>query len=276
MPQNLRLQLSRRGTIFRRNMGKGPIWTFEKIAEFFEKNGRWSDPHLMRRLSFLSYDFDHFELQAPPLERICRFLFEHNHFEPVSTATAQVDDVALPQFLQNRKGTPLVLGILFRVLGQRIGVRLDFIRCPDHFILKLRQQAESCFIDLISKAKPLTSTEMLNTIQKLRDRCEISTELSFETLTEDQVFVSYLNQLKEVAFRSKQDQLMVVILDLILKLDPKNLSILRERSLAKYRLQNFSEALLDLKRYFSFMNPDHPSDELTRIYSELQNHQTSH
>ena len=66
------------------------------------------------------------------------------------------------------------------------------------------------------------------------------------------------------------DQRVLTIYEYLLALQPKNLSLLRDRSMAYFRLNRLSESFADLKRYLSLSEPSRLPDELLSIYETLR------
>ncbi|HEX4923659.1 MAG TPA: tetratricopeptide repeat protein [Bdellovibrionales bacterium] len=222
---------------------------------------------LTKRLTFSAFDL---ASRLPPkfgIIHLAEYVFEDQGFKPVDDALADVDELLMNGVLQNRSGSPLAIGIWLRALAAKAGLDASFIQFPDLSILKCRAGEERIFLDLRQRGKVLNRGEMLELLQKNQPK---SDNISFEPLQEEAVVARYLKRLG-LEYQDRGDDLRaLVVYDALIELQPKSLSVLKDRSMAYYRLGRKNEALQDLKRFFSFSAPDQQPPELLQIYSALQ------
>lgn len=245
----------------------GPIWAFERVADVCERLSGVASVQLAKRLTFSAFDL---ASRLPPnfgVRQLTEYLFEDQGFKSVDDALADVDELLMNGVLQNRCGAPVAIGIWLRALAAKAGLEANFIQFPDLSILKSRDGEERIFLDLRQRGKVLNRGEMLDLLQKNQVKAD---RISFEPLPDESIVVTYFKRLGLEYQDRGDDKSALVVYDALLELRPKSLSILKERSLAYYRLGRSSEALQDLKRFFSFSTPDQQPPELLELYSSLQ------
>lgn len=67
----------------------------------------------------------------------------------------------LPQVLERRKGLPITLGIIYLLIAQRIGLELEPVGLPGHFVVGCFQEDEPFFIDPFEQGVFRTSGEIM-------------------------------------------------------------------------------------------------------------------
>jgi regulator of sirC expression with transglutaminase-like and TPR domain len=249
---------------------QGPIWTLETAASICERLTQVTGARPSRRLSFLFYEFKSLASGTVEVRHISEFIFDRLGFKTVESKLADLNDLLLPEVIQNRAGIPLTLGLLFRGLAEKVGISTCFIRSPDLTLLKCRQDGESKFVDLSQNGKILDNAEMLSLLQKKQQGLNSSGSISFEAMEEETILGLYFNRLCQEFLLRNQDQKLITLYEAILRLQPKNFSVLRDRSMAYLRLNRFQEALLDLKRYLSFSEPSQQPQELINLVKKLE------
>ncbi len=86
-------------------------------------------------------------------------LFEEDGFSGNTEDYYDVGNSLLDRVLATRKGIPISLSVLFAAVCARVGVQLDMIGLPGHFLLATRPQAvdeERVFVDAFHGGRLLT------------------------------------------------------------------------------------------------------------------------
>ncbi len=247
-----------------------PVWAFDRLAEVCERLSGVASAQLSKRLSFMAYEL---ASHLPPrcnISHLAEYLFEDQGFKSTEDALADVDEIVISEVMQKRVGIPMALGILVKSLASKVGIDARFIQFPGLSILKSKEGQETFYLDLKRRGKILTRDEILELLHQealVEKRCD---KISFESIADEDVIAQYLIRLGIEYQDRRDDQRSLTIYEALLNLQPKNLSVLRDRSMAYYRLNRFGEALQDLKRFFSFSNPDQQPPELLELYQDLR------
>lgn len=235
--------------------------------------------NLIRRLQFLCYELrsqlSEKETPENKLKILNEFFFSVKNFS--SLASHEYDEIPyqsllLEKALLQRTGSPLIITLIYNHLAQHIGLPLYFIDLEPKCFLKYIGETSTIYIDLSRGGKFLTAEELLENMRRRLKDHKISISQICETLTPLQFLVSYLASLKTYLTRHSKLEQLLIIQNSLLDLLPQNLHLLGERALIFYKLNLHKNAILDLKRYFSFQHRERAPQELVRLYDELIGH----
>ncbi len=235
--------------------------------------------NLIRRLQFLCYELrsqlSEKETPENKLKILNEFFFSVKNFS--SLASQEYDEILyqsllLEKALLQRTGSPLIITLIYNHLAQHIGLPLYFIDLEPKCFLKYIGETSTIYIDLSRGGKFLTAEELLENMRRRLKDDKISISQICETLTPLQFLVSYLASLKTYLTRHSKLEQLLIIQNSLLDLLPQNLHLLGERALIFYKLNLHKNAILDLKRYFSFQHRERAPQELVRLYDELIGH----
>jgi regulator of sirC expression with transglutaminase-like and TPR domain len=153
--------------------------------------------------------------------------------------------------LDRRRGIPIALSTVYIEVGRRAGLPLEGVSFPGHFLVRCRdgETGELLVIDAFNRGVLLSERECL---ALLREQAGAEARWSAALLAaadRRQILTRMLGNLKRayVALRAFPQARRVS--DLLLALDPSNLTERRDRGLLSYHLEDFSAALRDLERY---------------------------
>lgn len=81
-----------------------------------------------------------------------------NYYDPVNSFLTRV--------LNTRQGIPVSLGVLCMLLARRVGLQLDGVNMPGHFLLRYASQNELLFIDPFNAGELLSESECKHFLEK--------------------------------------------------------------------------------------------------------------
>ena len=90
-----------------------------------------------------------------------RVLFHEAGFRGNTENYADPLNSFLPQVLERRKGIPISLGIVYLLVAQRIGLELEPVGMPGHFLVGCFTEAQPFFIDAFEQGAFRTPAELL-------------------------------------------------------------------------------------------------------------------
>lgn len=165
--------------------------------------------------------------------------------------TASYDDPAnsyLSEVLRRRQGIPITLSLVYMEVAQRVGLRCDGVGYPQHFIVRCGDTEAPIFIDPFHQGSRLDRQELLAGLRTL-DLAGASPESFLAAVTRRQILQRMLNNL-HLTFRRAQDiEHWLAVLELQVRLEPWNASLIGQRGMLHYRQGNAGLALADLERY---------------------------
>lgn len=176
----------------------------------------------------------------------------------------------LNDVMDRKTGIPITLSTLYIALASRVGLGLDGVGFPGHFIVKYSGPGDEILIDPFNKGRILSDKNCQDILNRMfGSRVQFRREM-IATSTKKQILSRMLNNLKGIYVDSKNHQKALSVVELILELKPESISELRDRGLLYYKLECFSQALHDLETYLN-LSPDALDREvMTNIVSRLK------
>ena len=87
--------------------------------------------------------------------------------------------------LETRQGIPITLCILYMLIAKRLGISLEPINFPRHFLLRLKTKNEDSYVDVFQKGKRLTQQDIRNMDEETRVEYPIATPIEVNFATPD-------------------------------------------------------------------------------------------
>lgn len=205
------------------------------------------------------------------MQAINRRLFEElgyagNHDEYYDPRNSYLNEV-----LTRRLGNPISLAVIQMEVAQRLGVALDGVSFPGHFLVRLPVDDGVLVMDPFNRGRPLNADEL-----RQRARPHFGEDVPDEALLQildpappRAILVRMLRNLHGLYVESSDWGRAVRCSDRILRLAPDNADALRDRGLGYSELGYEAGALRDLGRYLQAM-PD--ADDAEAIRHRLVEH----
>ncbi len=159
------------------------------------------------------------------------------------------DNSYLNVVLERRKGLPILLCVVLMALGRRLGLQVDGIGFPGHFMARYEDSGGVWFLDPFHGAvvAPQAIEAYLGRIFKRPIR--LGRE-AFVPVTTVALALRILNNLRNVYRGSGDLDLSGVVLDYMLAVSPSSAHLWRERGVIGYRTGELESARRALRRYF--------------------------
>ncbi len=214
--------------------------------------------------------------EAGDVERIRalnRFLFEEQGFGPNASDFADPRNSFLNEVLERRVGIPITLSIVYIEVGRRIGLALDGLSFPQHFLVRCALADGAAVLDPFLGGASLSIDELQRRLGALRlghrpSRAEVSALLTAASRRE--ILARMLRNLKAVYLEAERFGDALVAVDRIVMLTPTAATELRDRGWLYHRLDCFGAALADYRRYLELAPLAADADEVRSRVVELQ------
>ena len=176
----------------------------------------------------------------------------------------------LNDVLDRKTGLPITLAVVYMEVGRRIGLPLQGVSFPGHFLVRLRLRAGVLVLDPFSGGVPQSEAELRARLQRVIPEgvtenvpvAELPLDQFLEPATNRQIIARILRNLKGV-YRDKPEA-MLDVLNRMLVVVPDASTELRDRSVVYQRLECYRAALQDLKDYAE-REPDAPDQDEVRV-----------
>lgn len=185
------------------------------------------------------------------LARLRRFLFDELGFAGDGKDYFSPSNSLLHEVIQRRKGIPLTLGILMMELGWRIGMPLEGVGFPGHFLVRLAGEPGDLLLDPFQHGASVHEEDCRRMLaEATRGEVEFSPHL-LDSVDKRQMIVRLLHNLKSSYVRRGADAEALGAVERLLILEPNDLTQVRDQGLLMFRMQRFAHALESLRRYLA-------------------------
>lgn len=168
----------------------------------------------------------------------------------------------LNEVIDRRSGIPITLSVLYIEIGRRIGLQLDGVSFPGHFLVRLKLGGGTLVLDPFSGGEPQSADDLREILQRVvastgrsgaRPAKDVVAGLPLEEFLAPagarQIIARVLRNLKGIYLQKDEPQRLLEIFDRILIVTPEVHAELRDRGLVYQRLEAFRAARKDLSDY---------------------------
>jgi regulator of sirC expression with transglutaminase-like and TPR domain len=155
----------------------------------------------------------------------------------------------LNEVLDRKTGIPISLSVLYMEVAQRIGLSLQGIGFPGHFLVKYLGDNEEVVIDPFNQGE-IRSRESLESMVYRLYEGKIRFDPSFlEPVTKTQILKRMLNNLRMIYSRGNDFLQLLSVTERLVVLDPASAEDIRDRGAVYLKLECFKQALEDFQTY---------------------------
>lgn len=171
----------------------------------------------------------------------------------------------LNEVLDRRTGIPITLSVLYLELGRRIGLELEGVSFPGHFLVRLRVRGAMLVLDPFSGGEALSETDLRERLQRVIPEGAaggvpvdaLPLDPFLEPANKRQILARLLRNLKGIYREADKPQRLLEVLNRMLVVSPEAHGELRERGLLYQKLECYRAALKDLQEYTA-LEPEAP------------------
>ena len=180
---------------------------------------------------------------------INRYLFEElgfhgnqeNYFEPRNSFLNDVLDL--------RMGIPISLSVVYMEVARRLGLPVQGVGLPGHFIVKYVTDSSPILIDPFHEGALLSREDCHERVKAVYGPAAPFRESFLAAATKRQILARILYNLKGTYLREKNYAKALGIVELLLALHPWDLEEIRDRGMISFQLRSLGPAREDLETY---------------------------
>jgi regulator of sirC expression with transglutaminase-like and TPR domain len=178
----------------------------------------------------------------------------------------------LNDVIARKRGLPISLSVLFMEVGQRIGLAIEGVGFPGHFLVKTSSEGQEIVID------PFNGGELKSyrDLQRMLDRIyggKVPLHRDFlAALSKKQILKRMLGNLKAIYGRGDQLVKLLAVLDRLIILDPGSVEDVRDRGAVYLRLDCYGQAKDDFETYLRLAPDAEDSAAIREQLVELAKH----
>jgi regulator of sirC expression with transglutaminase-like and TPR domain len=216
------------------------------------------------------------------VESLNEFLFEDLGFAGDGDDYYDPRNSYLNEVLERRRGIPITLSIVYMELGRKIGLPLEGISFPGHFLVRLALRGRTLILDPFSGGGLLSEQDLRKLLKRviagsgragLRSADNVADELPLdqflEAATHRQILARVLRNLKNIYREKDEPRSLLKVIDRLIVVMPESHTEVRDRGLVYQELEAFRAALKDLSAYLEREPDAQDADEIRARVVEL-------
>ncbi len=169
----------------------------------------------------------------------------------------------LNEVLDRRLGIPITLSVVYLELGQRLGLCLEGVSFPGHFLVKLPYDEGTVVLDPFNGGISLGEQELMSRLKAIFhfDIDDLAPFLT--TASNKEILIRMLSNLKGIYKNVDHAEKMLEVINKILLIDPDRSHEYRDRGLLLQSMECYHAALYALQTYLHIY-PEAEDAELMR------------
>ncbi len=165
----------------------------------------------------------------------------------------------LNEVIDRRTGIPITLAVLYMELGRRVGLPLEGVSFPGHFLVRLRMRHGMLVLDPFCGGAPLAMDDLRERLKRVVPEAaaaplavdDLPLDSFLEPADKRQILGRVLRNLKGVYLASDRYERALEVLNRLCIVAPDSGTDLRDRGLVYERLECWRPALDDLRAYIA-------------------------
>jgi regulator of sirC expression with transglutaminase-like and TPR domain len=192
---------------------------------------------------------------AGPAERVAalnRHLFAELGFAGNLDAYYDPRNSYLNEVLERRTGIPITLSIVYLEVGRRIGLALQGVSFPGHFLVRLRLARGTLILDPFTNGEPCPERELRTRLGRVLPAAAArgaDLDRYLDPASPREIVARVLRNLKAIYLKDGKLEQALAVMQRMLLVVPESAEELRDRGLVYAGLECFRPALADLQNY---------------------------
>ena len=206
--------------------------------------------------------------ESDPTEKVLalnHYIFDDLGFAPNADDYYDPRNSFLNDVVERRIGIPITLSLLYMAVGRHVGLALNGVCYPGHFLVKCELSDGVIVLAPFFKGQSLDMADLQRLLRETRGG-EVSRAIVAALLvaaSKRDILVRMLRNLKAIYLRNHELENALVIMNWIVSADPRQATELRDRGMIYQELECFRPAASDFERYLE-LAPDCPDGNSIR------------
>ena len=202
------------------------------------------------------------------VNNLSAYLFDEVGFHGNDSEYYDPRNSYLNEVLARRMGIPITLSLVCIEVGKRLGVPLEGVGMPGHFLLRHRDEP-GIYIDPFHRGILLSEEECAQLLREAT-RTAVPWDQSYlTTISNRELIARILRNLKGIYLNQHDHQRALGIAGLAVSLQPNIIGERRDRGLIHYQLGNHQAALEDLRIYLAASPPGADTSDVQRLVDRI-------
>ncbi len=183
--------------------------------------------------------------QADKLAALDKYLFQDNGFHGSRFDYYHRANSYLNRVIDDREGLPITLSVLYMELGRRLGLKIEGVGLPGHFIVRqVNQDGKGQLIDVFNEGKRLSREDAIKLAAEHSNQPFQDAYLN--PVPSRQILIRMLNNLMSLAQQKEDKESMLRYVELLMALDSHSVQYRGMRSILRFETGRKKSAIADL------------------------------
>jgi len=194
---------------------------------------------------------------ADAARALARYLFQERGFQGNADDYYDPRNSFLNDVVERKLGIPISLSVLAIEVGRRLGIPIDGVGFPGHFLVRAADARDVLLLDCFAGGATVQQDELLERLRTLAgssgpDFTHVPPRFLEPVPTSD-VLARMLRNLLRIYLERREPERALAAVDLLLVLTPESTDDLRTRARLYESLECFASAAADLRRYLKLV-----------------------
>ena len=176
----------------------------------------------------------------------------------------------LNEVMDRRTGIPITLSTVYMEIAQRVGLQIDGVGVPGHFIVKHVSEIEEIFVDPFNAGTIMTRADCHKLIRELNVKNIQDEHHWLQRVTHRQILSRMLNNLKVIYINQSAFDKALIMLGLMLLTVPSEAVLYKERGLLQLQQRQFNKAAKDLEQYLKLSSGAKDREEIQNYLQDIR------
>ena len=211
--------------------------------------------------------------QADTIIALNRFLFEELGFSGNAADYYDPRNSFLNEVLDRKRGIPITLAVVYIEIGRRVGLPMQGVSFPAHFLVKCQLREGTVVLDPYAKGISLSMDDLRQRVKGLREGAEPPRSVVAGLLgaaSNKEILVRMLRNLKGIYSHHKDWLKALAATDRIITIMPEAAEEYRDRGTIYLNLECYRAALFDLQAYLKMLPVAADADSVRQKVVEAQ------
>jgi len=155
----------------------------------------------------------------------------------------------LNDVLDRKTGIPITLSVLYMEVGRRIGLKIEGVGMPGHFIVKCKHNNTEIFVDAFGQGEILLEEGCERKLTQLHGKDFQFNRACLDAVNHNQILTRMLHNLKAIYWNQQNYAKALGVIEKVLLINPTAAAEIRDRGFTHYQLNHLSPAIKDWSRY---------------------------
>ncbi len=211
--------------------------------------------------------------QADTIIALNRYLFDELGFSGNAADYYDPRNSFLNDVLDRKRGIPITLAVVYIEVGRRLGLPLQGVSFPAHFLVKCQLREGTVVLDPYAKGVSLSLDELRQRVKSLRSGAEPPESIVAGMLAaagNKDILLRMLRNLKAIYSHHKDWVKALSATDRIITIVPQLAEEYRDRGMIYLQLECFRAALFDLQAYLKMLPEAQDAESVRHKVLEAQ------